>query len=261
MKIDYEKLTEITVKSQVEFNMIPDDFKGRIYVEFGTYLNRAVVNRSFKCSVEARGNSFVEAWGNSFVVARGNSSVVARGNSSVEARGNSSVEAWGNSSVEASGNTQVVNCQISNGRIEISGNARIVFMPKTIAEFMSFYGIKHDKNKAVFFKAVHRFEEGYVSDYDQTFKYQIGEIIHENCDPDIGEDCSYGIHIAHLTWCLDFGRDWSNLAIIAVETDISKIVLPINTNGKVRTSEIKVLHEVPLETCGIFGKILAKRLV
>ena len=228
MKIDYERLTEITVKSQAEFDMIPDGFKGRIYIEFGTFFNRAIVNRSFEFSV----------------VARENSSVVARGNSSVE----------------ANGNVQVVNRQLSNGRIEISGNARIVFMPKTIEEFMSFYGIKHDKKTAVFFKAVHRTKDGYVSDYDPSFKYQIGATIRNKCDTDVNDDCSYGIHIAHPAWCLDFGRDWNNLAIIAVETDISNIVLPNDTSGKVRTSEIKVLHEVPLETLGIFGKILAKRI-
>lgn len=43
------------------------------------------------------------------------------------------------------------------------------------------------------------------------------------------------------------------------ENKIKDIVLPTNTNGKVRTSEVKVLREVPLEECGVFGKILAKR--
>ena len=32
-------------------------------------------------------------------------------------------------------------------------------------------------------------------------------------------------------------------------------------NGKVRTSEAKVIREVPLEECGLFGKILARRRV
>lgn len=32
-KIDYNKLSEITVKSQEELDMIPLDFKGRIYIE------------------------------------------------------------------------------------------------------------------------------------------------------------------------------------------------------------------------------------
>jgi hypothetical protein len=319
---DYTKLLEITVRSQEEFNDIPDDYKGRIYIEFGVYGNRAIVDRKFyrsvearenssveawgnssvearenssvvawgnssveaweNSSVEARENSSVEAWGNSSVVARENSSVVARenssveawgnssveawgnssveawGNSSVEARGNSSVEAWENSSVVATGNTQVVD-RLSKGKIEITGNARIVYMPKNIEDFMNFYGIKHDKKQAVFFKSVHRVEGKYISDRDSSFEYPIGETVKEICDQDVTEDCGTGIHIAHIGWCLDFGKNWTDIAIIELEVDIDKIVLPDDTSGKVRTSEAKVIREVPLEECGVYGKILAKR--
>ena len=47
VKMDYSKLYEITVKSQEELNAIPDDFSGRIYVEFGTPFSKAVINRRF----------------------------------------------------------------------------------------------------------------------------------------------------------------------------------------------------------------------
>jgi hypothetical protein len=349
---DYERLSEIVVKSQEEFDMIPDNYSGRIYVEFGTVWNRAIVNRRFakrvvayenssvvaygNSSVEAYGNSSVEAYenssvvahgnssvvayenssveayenssvvayGNSSVVAYGNSSVVAHGNSSVEAHenssvvahenssvvaygnssvvayGNSSVVAHGNSSVEGSGNAQIVDCQdcpLPNARIEITGNARIVYNPKTIHEYLDFFGIKHDKKTAVLYKAVHKtlpataelyadqqmldsiLQYKYCSDRDADFQYYIGKIIHENCNPDTEEDCSYGIHISHLAWALNFGCNWSDLAILEVEADIDKIVLPKRGNGKVRTSEVKVLREIPLEECGIYGKILARR--
>ena len=304
--MNYDEMNEITVKSQDELDAIPLDFKGRIYIEFGTFRNKAIVKNRYYSSVEARenssvvalgnssvvawgnssvealGNSSVVAWGNSSVVARGNSSVEALGNSSVEARenssvvawGNSSVEAWGNSSVEAlgnssvvalenssvvaRGNSQVVDRQLS-GKILLSGNARKVYMPKTINEFMNFYGIKHTKTKAVFYKAVRKKDGIYHSDYDKNFTYEIGKVKQERCDIDTESDCSYGIHIAHLNWALDFGRNWNDLAIIEVETKIKDIIIPKNTDGKVRTSEIKVIREVPLEECGIYGKILAKR--
>lgn len=113
-KIEYNKLSEIIVKSQEELDMIPLDFKGRIYIEFGTLFRPAIINKSY----------------------------------------NSSVVAWGNSSVVARGNVQVLDCS-NNGKIKISGNARIVYNPKTIHEFMDFYEIKHDKKKAIFYKAVH----------------------------------------------------------------------------------------------------------
>ena len=263
---DYSRLTEITVKSQEEFNEIPDDFKGRIYIQFGTYFNKAIINRKFYRSVVARENSSVVARENSSVEARENSSVVARENSSVEAWENSSVVAWGNSSVVAWENSSVVasaNAQIvdrlRDGKIEITGNARIVYMPKNIEDFMNFYGIKHDKKKATFFKAVRNHSGKYLADYDNSFEYKIGEVANENCNPDTTNECGRGIHIAHLAWALDFGKDWGNLSILELEVDIDTIVLPEDTSGKVRTSEVKVIREVPLEECGVYGKILAKR--
>ena len=209
-------------------------------------------------SVGAFGNSSVGAFGNSSVEAYENSYVEAYENSYVEAGGNSYVEAYDNSSVRAYGNVQVVDYQ-QGAKIQISGNARIVYNPKTIHEFMDFFGIKHDKKKAVFYKAVHYDDGNYFSDYDSTFIYVIGDVVKEECDPDVEEDCSNGIHISTQRWALGFGEDWKDLAILELETDIDKIVLPKNSDGKVRTSEAKVLREVPLEECGLYGKILAKR--
>lgn len=214
--IDYENLTEITVKSQEELDMIPLDFKGVIYIEFGDCFKPAVVNNRYELSVEARGNSSVEAWGN----------------------------------------VQVLDCLVG-GKIEISGNARIVYNPKNIHEFMNFYDIKHDKKKAVFYKAVHKKDNRYFSNYNNSFLYNIGQEIKIECDTNVNEDCSYGIHISHLDWALNYGAKWHDLAILEVETDIDKIVLPKNSDGKVRTSEITVLREVPLEECGLYGQILA----
>ncbi len=264
MSLDYSKLSEITVATQEEMNMIPDDFKGRIYIKSKF---RISVNKRYYWSVEARGNSSVVARGNSSVEARGNSSVEARENSSVVAWENSSVVAWENSSVVARENSSVVargNSQIVDrlltGKIQVSGNARIVYMPKTIHEFMDFYGIKHTKTKATFYKVVHKDCDGrLISDFDSNFEYKEGEIKTENCDTDINVDCSFGIHISHLDWALRFGSGWHNLAIIECEVKISDIVMPKNTDGKVRTSKIKVIREVPLEECGVYGKILAKK--
>ena len=242
--MDYENLTEITVKSQKELDMIPKDFKGYIYIEFGTHYNPAVVKNKYYRSVVARGNSSVEAWGNS----------------SVEAWGNSSVVAWGNSSVEACGNSQIVDC-LGKGKINISGNARIVYNPKNVHDFMEFYGIKHTKKKAIFYKAVKKSDDGvYHSDYDNDFTYTIGQKkCVANIDTDVNNDCGVGIHISPLNWALNFGCSWNNLAIIEVETNIDDIICPLNTTGKVRTSAVTVIREVPLEECGLYGKILAKR--
>lgn len=215
---NYEKMTEITVKNQKELDMIPLDFKGRIYIEFGTWWDKAIVKNKYRYSVEA----------------------------------------WENSSVVAQGNSQILDKQ-TTGKIKILGNSRKVYMPKTINEFMDFYGIRHTKTKAIFYKAVRKSNGTYYSDYKSSFVYEIGKFKQEECDKNIKDNCSYGIHISHRDWALNFGCDWYNLAILEVETKISDIVMPQSTDGKVRTSKVKVLREVPLEECGTYGKILAKR--
>jgi hypothetical protein len=224
-----------------------------------SWRNSSVVARE-NSSVEAWGNSSVEAWGNSSVVARENSSVEAWGKSSVEARENSSVEAWGNSSVVACGNVQVVD-RLADGKIKISGNARITYMPKNIYEFMDFYGIKHNKKTAFFYKAVRKINNELCSDYDNDFKYVVGETVCENkLNTNVEDGCGTGIHISHLNWALNFGNSWNNLSIIEVEVNIDDIILPENSNGKVRTNKVKVLREVPLSECGLYGKMIERRL-
>lgn len=227
-------------------------------------------------SVVAYGHSFVRAWDNVSVVARGNSyieafenaSVTAYGSSFVKANDKASVIAWENASVEARerssikayGNVQVIN-SLQEAKIQTFGNARVVYNPKTIHEFLDFYNIKHNKKTAKFYKAVHKKENIYFSDYNNDFIYKIGEVVKEECDPNVEEDCSKGIHVSTLDWALVFGEDWNDLAILELKVDIDKIILPSYSYGKVRTSEAKVLREVPLEKCGLYGKILAKRKV
>lgn len=58
-KIDYSKLNEIIVNSQEELDAIPDDFKGRIYIQCAT---KIYVKKSYYQRVEAWGNSSVVAW-------------------------------------------------------------------------------------------------------------------------------------------------------------------------------------------------------
>ena len=250
--MNYSELNEITVKTQEELDNVPKDFTGTVHIEFGTPFNRAIVRDQYAYFVEARENSSVEAWENSSVVAWENSSVVACENSSVVARGNSSVEAWGN--------TQVVDCLMgAKGRIKISGNARIVHNPKNVHEYMDFYGLPHTKKYGTFYKTVRKADGKYISDYDCNFEYEVGKTAKsEYLDTDVEEICGRGIHIAYLQWALNFGADWDDLAILEVKAKLDNVIMPLNA-GKVRVDEVKVIREVPLEECGLYGKILANR--
>ena len=204
-------------------------------------------------------NSAVVALGNSSVVAWENSSVVAWENSAVVAWENSSVVAWENSSVVAWGNSQIVDCGSSS--ITTSGNARIVYNPRTLDEYISFYpGIKETGDTVRLYKAVHKRDGKYFSDYDSAFEYIPGETCAaDRVSADVHEDCGEGIHIAHLDWCVTFGFSWADLAILEVEAKKSEIVVPLNGGGKVRTRSVKVIREVPLEERGPMGKAIASR--
>ena len=213
-------MNEITVRTQAEWDAVPKDFDGYIYIKSES--GRIIIAERKGCSV------------------------VARGNSSVEARENSSVE--------ATGNTQVV--QYSDyTAIKVSGNARIVRLPKTIEEFCDFHGVETRDGKAILYKAVRPDGKAF---YDGNFLYTIGEIATDKCDTSVERNCSTGLHIAHKHWALEFGRDKGEFKLLECAVPLDKIVLPKHTDGKVRTSELTVLREVPLEECGVYGKIIAK---
>ena len=281
---EVEEMNEIIVKTQEELDNVPMDYHGRIIIKFGTWLNPAILRKSYdnasavlrdnaraelwdNASAELQGNASAELWGNASAVLQGNASAVLQGNASAELRGNASAVLQGNASAElrdnaraeASGNTQIVD-DCRSGRASVFGNARVVYLPQTLEEFISHYGIKGD-GEITLYKAVHKHNEQYFSDYDDEFEYRIGEIaVPDNgFDDDAHEKCGAGINMAPLHWCLDYGRGWDDLAILEMTALREDVVVPINTDGKVRARKAKVIREVPLSECGIYGEILAKR--
>ena len=293
-------MNEIIVTSQEQLDSIPIDYNGRILIKFGTPYNRAVVRKRFKYPVEAWGNSSVVAWGNSSVealgnssvvalenssvVARGNSyvvawenssvvawgnssveawensSVVAWGNSSVVARGNSSVEAWENSSVVAWGNVQIVQ---KSGCVStaLNGNSRIVHDPDTIDEYIDSVGdLYHDDLTVRLYKAVHKKNGRYFSDYDRHTEYMIGSVtVADYITSNQENDCGHGIHMADKSWCVAHGNGWDDLAILEVEAIKSEIVVPRHGVCKVRSPRVRVIREVPLSECGLLGEMIERR--
>ena len=269
-------MNEIIVKTQEELDNVPMDYHGRIIIKFGTRLNPAVLKKSYgnaraelwdNASAVLQGNARAELWDNASAVLQGNASAElwdnARAelwdNASAVLRGNARAELWGNASAEASGNAQIVDvCR--SGRASVFGNARVVYLPQTLEEFISHYGIKGD-GEITLYKAVHKHNEQYFSDYDDEFKYRIGEIaVPDNgFDDDVDENCGAGINMAPLHWCLNYGRVWDDIAILEMSALREDVVVPMNTDGKVRARKAKVIREVPLSECGIYGEILAKR--
>ena len=198
--------------------------------------------------------------GNSSVTAMGNSSVTACDNSSVSAYGNSSVTAYGNSSVTACDNSQIVNVA-RNNNIKVSGNARIVYNPSNIDEYIDFHRLDANGTTVKLYKAVHFYNGAYHADYDSSFIYTIDETVTPNngFTDSVLSSCGAGIHLAHKAWAIRYGANWSDLAILECECEKSDVLVPLYGDGKVRARKAKVLREVPLEECGLYGKIIAKR--
>lgn len=217
-------MQEIICTSQAELDAVPTDFDGRVAIKFGTPYNRAVINRRFKCSVEAWGNSSVVAWGNSQV------------------------------------------CRKSkNAKIVINGNAREVHSPQTVAEYAEFYDLPIDAETQTIklYKAVHRQsgEDYFISDWDNSFRYVVGGTVTPNSfNANTEQECGAGINLAHKAWAVAYGQDWRDLAIIECECKCDEVLVPEFTDDKVRAKRAKVLREVPLEECGLLGKIIAKRM-
>lgn len=244
-------MKEIICASQAELDAVAVDFDGRVIIKFGIPCEPAVVNRRFKYPVEAYGNSRVEAHGNSRVVAYGNSRVVAYDSSSVEAY---------DSRVIANGNSQIIDA-VRNNNIKVSGNARTVYWPSSIDEYIDFYGLDATGTTVKLYKAVHFCGGVYCSDYNHEFIYPIGDVVtpDNGFDESVQIECGAGIHLAYKMRAVGYGAYWPDLAILECECEKSDVLVPLYGDGKVRARKAKVLREVPLEECGLYGEIIAKR--
>ena len=108
------------------------------------------------------------------------------------------------------------------------------------------HAVESKLKKAIMYKAVHKSDNGeYYSNYDQNFKYRIGETKEENCLKDNSNSCSQGIHISHKVWAVNFGKVWDDMALLECEVSEKDIVVSKDCDGKVRASKIKVIREVP----------------
>jgi hypothetical protein len=76
----------------------------------------------------------------------------------------------------------------------------------------------------------------------------------EECDMDRRIDCSWGLHIQSLTKAIKFASSrMDDFKILECAVPLNKMVIPtvsLPDGGKVRTSELTVLREVPKEEWG-----------
>jgi hypothetical protein len=142
----------------------------------------------------------------------------------------------------------------SNIGLVMSKNSHLVLLdtPKmkikpSFEEFKSIYPVKVKNGKATLYKAVHKRDGGYFSNHVSNFEYKIGEVKEHEIDPSIEDSCTKGLHVSHLDWAIKFGNEWGDMAILECEVKVKDIVVSKDCDGKVRTSRLKVIREVPKE--------------
>jgi len=73
-------------------------------------------------------------------------------------------------------------------------------------------------------------------------EYEIGKEYKEKCDNNVDTDCSYGINLATLSWCLENKQEDSIL--VAFKFDPKDAIIPNDTDGKFRVPRAKCLYQV-----------------
>ena len=110
------------------------------------------------------------------------------------------------------------------------------------------YPVTQKGQTILMYKTVHKSKDGtYTADYDKSFVYKIGETYTLKNDTSTRTTCSFGLHVAHKSWALSFGCSWEDVALIECVVDPKDIVVSEDCDGKVRTSKLTVIREVPKE--------------
>ena len=205
-------------------------------------------------------NASARLSGNASAELSGNASARLSGNASARLYDNASAVLYDNARATGSGNAQIVDAA-RKGNVKISGNARVVYNPLSIDEYIDFHGLESTESTVRLFKAVHFNGEKYYADADPDFVYAIGDIAvpTNGFDDNVNKTCGAGINLAHKAWALNYGRGWDDLAILELKCEKADVLVPLMSDGKVRARKAKVIREVPLEECGLYGKMLAKQ--
>jgi hypothetical protein len=117
--------------------------------------------------------------------------------------------------------------------------------PRTFVAYQNLFPVEVKKTKAILYKAVHKIDGKYIADYDKKTEYVVGKKTTGDISSQTDDSCSVGLHVSHKKWAITFGAGWNDCAVLECEVPISKIVVAKDTDGKCRTSELKVIRELP----------------
>ena len=245
-------MKEIIVKNQKQLDKIKLDYDGLICIEGGTKENPINLFTNFqKATVIVRGNAYLENVYDSAQIGH------VYGSAQINLYGESVVHAYYAKKIVCHGYNTVIVHKSDKGKIGliINKDSNLVILPDntlktepTFKEFYKMYGVKIKNEKtAILYKAVHKKDGIYFSDRENKFTYSIGEIKEHEIDKQNINSCSVGLHVSTKFWALRFGSSWDNMALLECEVPIKNIIVAKDTDGKVRTSKLKVVREVPKE--------------
>jgi hypothetical protein len=274
-------MSEIIVKTQKELDEIPLNYNGYIYIEGGTYSDPLILKVRFKQAyIYVRGQAVISMSDSSTVESMSGSSTVKSmydsstvksmyGSSTVESMsGSSTVESMYDSSTVESMYCEAMVSACGTNKITCHGNniirikernkdkvslvmnneSHLIIIPEfkpTFEDYRKRYPIEVKDGIAKMYKAV-KSDDGYFAKND--YEYKIGEKHEHECDQQKDDSCSFGLHVSHKQWAINFGSSYGDkLALLECEVPIDKIVVCKDCDGKVRTSELVVIREVPKE--------------
>jgi hypothetical protein len=245
----------LIVKTQKEFDKIKSNFEGRI--EIKNTKESLNINHSFnKAYIIVSDNATIESVSDNATIKYVSDNATIKyvyGNATILLFGMAIIcFLYGAKKIVASGINTIR--QIGTGKIDIklSKESTLIKIKEklsisknnTIETYKKTYPVKTKGTKLIMYKAVRKINEEYVSDYDKNFKYEIGKIKTEVLDKNENNSCSKGIHISHLFWAYNFGRNWEDLAILEVEVNPKDVIVSKDCDGKVRASKVKVIREL-----------------
>ncbi len=276
-------MKQIIIQTQKEFNKIKDNFEGEILIK--DTKESLCINRGFNSAyISVYDNATIKSvYGNATIESVSSNATIKSvyGNATIKSvYGNATIEyVSGNATIKyvydnatillmtglaslvllysaklvvAKGMNLIRQIGVKKIDLQLSKSVNFIHIKDTIENKPNFnmykklYPVDEKGKKIISYKAVHKVDGKYIADYDKKTEYKIGEIKEIPTNPLNEESCSYGIHLSHKLWAINFGK-WKDVALLECETDIKDIVIAKDCDGKFRTSKIKVIREVPRE--------------
>lgn len=125
-----------------------------------------------------------------------------------------------------------------------------VLCTSELLDFCSLYKVKSNNGYVILYKAVNR---SFSSIFDDNFMYSIGKVAKAECSTNRQLYCAKGLHVSNIRTAIEYAESHrvKKYRILKCSVPIDCIVVPLETEGKARTSKLKVIEEVPFIHWGI----------